>query len=213
MSTRLKPARVTNLIGLALTQAEVAAVVYNKPTLSFIMQSPYEKPGTEEIIMLDVEYLFRVNPAKMTPDLNNMVAAQRDRINAALQQTEKSIQASQSLMQGTSRKVKWEDLPDAEMLTKLYADYDAAVDARLLATVSVDEQGLTEWNFTNEQGEHINLTADLLKNNLRLSDRLHAAWNDWFLPTKPSSEVAIKTSKAEDTKDSTQPTPEASATE
>lgn len=213
MSNRLRAPKIKNLVGLAMSQLAVAQLVYATPTLPFVMQAPYEDEDTGEISMLDVEYLFRVDPSKLTPALNNRVQACRDRINAAQQQTEKAVQASQSLSQGTTRKVSWDDLPDTDMLIRLYDEYDSAMDARLLATVGLDERGQTDWNFTGPTGEPVQLTAELLRTNLRLAERLHQAWNEWYLPTKPSSGVAMKTNKETGTTGSTPPTQEALSTE
>lgn len=213
MSKRIKPPRLlATIVGVQPTMVELAGLVYARPWLSFTMPVQFEDAdGSTKTVPL--EFGFEIDPQKNERTLASAVMAAQQRLQQAIGSTEAQTQAREAYEQGKSLKRTRDDLADADLVISLIEEMNDKRDARLLALVSKDENGQTVWNFKAPDGSHINLTIELLQNNLLLAQRMHAALDEYDSPTQKSSEVAIKTTSENGTKDSTQKTPEVSLTE
>lgn len=211
-----KPVVRGNVKGLSDTSRAAAAAVHMKPILVFMLSGQVfvdenqnvVDPGTEGATLetVYIDYHLQIDPTKIKPEHNNRIAAMNSRIQAGQRMTEKMALAVQG---DATRKVTKADLPDTDLMSGLYKEYDDAQDDRLLACVMKDEFGNTAWDYRGPGGETVNLTKELLTNDLRLAEAVNKAYNAWYTPTRPSSGVDTLTNKGDSTTDSTPPIREA----
>lgn len=200
-----------NFKGLINSVATASALVHSKPILIATLSGTVYVNDNDEIVdvlgdnsrveSVSVDYHFRLNPKKLTPTMNNYIAAVNSRLQSAQRMVEKMAMASGNAV---IKKLTRADLPDTAILMDVYAEMDEAMDARLLACVDVTEEGMTAWNYTNENGEPVMLTAELLKKDVKLAEAMQAAFQEWYSPTKASSEAATKEKTDAGTKETEQ---------
>lgn len=205
--------------GIADTTRAAASAVHRKPVLSFSLPGQVVVDGKGNIVesgdesqgsLVDVTlvYHLRIDPKKKRPEHQNRVQASRDRVNAAQRTNEtatKIVLADQVKSSGRQSRA---DLPDADLLVEIYEELDAALDEKLLALACTDENGMTEWDYTDSAGNPVNLTAELLKKDVTLAEALQTAVANWERPTKPSLEDATPAKTGDTTKPTTPKTPE-----
>lgn len=215
---QFRPTIKGDVRGIENASRTAASAIHRKPVLAFTLpgqltvdskgnEVPENTPGAENVMVTITNHL-RIVPRNKRPEHSNRVQAGRDRITASQRIIEKVSIASQG--EGKNAKVSRSDLPDTELLVELYEELDYALDEKLLALVSTDSNGDTEWDYVNADGEPVNLTADLLKADVNLAESLQTALAAWEKPTKPSSEDATQMKKESGTKDLTEKTPPAS---
>lgn len=196
----------TKIKGLEASQANFAQIIYRKPTLTFELQGQMVvNEGTEDetVETVDLEIDFKVDPKLITPEHNNQIQAIRDQINTAQRVIER---AASIHVESGSKQITRADLPNRDLLTEIYADLDEALDRRLIDSVMKDENGRTLWGYVDSNGQHVNLTMELLRSDLRMAEQIHSAWQEWYRPTKKHSEAASRAKTANNTQDSTPPT-------
>lgn len=217
-------ARVRAGRGLRNAQLLAATLIHQKPLLSFPMPASVIADDTGNILegeaalsalndglaqlhTIEVDFHFKIDPKKIRPEHNNRIQAVRDRLNAA-QRTMEKMAAATGMVGGKTAPggIRREDLPDTGILVELYEELDRAVDERLLACV-MTTSGLTMWDYVDENGNHINLTSELLRNDLKLAENIHAAFQEWYSPTKASLEAVTLTKQENGTTEATQATP------
>lgn len=203
----------TPIKGLEANQRVIAEMVHRKPVLTFSLVGQYVLNAADVVLFgeeaanalsnglarienLEIDFHVQIDPKKIRPEHNNRIQAIRDRLNAAQQTTEKVLKASGQLGKDVKIGVTRADLPDTEILMELYEELDRALDARLLAVVMQNQAGMTLWDYVNENGDHVNLTPELLASDLHFSEAIHGAFQEWYVPTKASS-VATTSAKAE----------------
>ncbi len=208
-----------NFKGLRNSVATATALVYSKPVLTFSLSGTVYVNERDEIVeelgddcrveMIEVDYHYRVNPRNLKPEHSNYIAAVGDRRTAAQRMYERMAATQGNI---AAKKLTRADLPDKEILVDVYAEMDEALDRRLLAVVDTTETGLTAWDYTDENGQPMMLTAELLKSDVRLAEAMHASLQEWLTPTKASSEAATKETTDDGTKE-TEPQSPASLTQ
>lgn len=208
-----------NFKGLHNSVATAAALVHSKPVLIFTLSGTVFVNENDQVVpeLTDdarvesvlVDYHFRIDPRKLKPEHSNYIAAVRDRLQGAQRMVEKMAMAQGNV---AIKKLTRADLPDVPILMDIYGEMDAAMDQRLLALVDTTDNGLTAWDYTDENGSPVMLTAELLKSDVRLADAMQSALGEWLNPTKASSEVATKETTDDGTKE-TEPQSPASLTQ
>jgi hypothetical protein len=215
----MKPRLLGKVHGLQNTSISVATLVHRKPILPFVVpvqvfvdrnNNLVEDESQGKPTMIGCEFHFQIDPTKITPTLNNYVAAAQARYSTASRADERfmaSIAAAQGGGNTMPSRMTQDDLPEVDLLVQVLKERDEAADKRLLACVVKDEDGNTAWDWVNENGETPNLTWELLEANPTMADAIQGALSEWLNFSQKSSAEATGTEKAGTTPDSTPTTP------
>jgi len=202
------------------SQIEIATLVHQKPWLQFYLHTTVPVNEHNEMVAegapdfhhyeaVFVPYFFRVDPRKMTAELQAAIGAAQTRLGDVRRLTEKTMAVSLD----KSNAITKSDLADPKLLIDVAGELREAERNELLALVMTDDNGNTLWDYENENGEAVNLTRDLLESNYFLEDAILAGLNEWKNPTRASQEATgkKKVKEADTTGETTTPTPKVSS--
>jgi hypothetical protein len=189
-------------------------IIYRKPILSFPWSTTREATPEEqnELGVIEVpvtlRFAFQIDPKRIRPHHNNRIAAIREQMNAATRQAERQNRvAMEAQGYAEAEKMTFDDLPDVEIVEQLNDEFSQALDERLVDSVMVDEEtGQTAWNWVSEDGSPVRLTTAYLRDNVKLAEALHGAWNEWYFPTRKQSEAITKAKTVKSTSEPTNKT-------
>jgi hypothetical protein len=196
-------------------------IVYRKPILSFDWNTTREATPeeTEELGVMEMpvtlKFAFQVDPKLLQPEHNNRITAIREQMNAATRQVERMNRtAMEAQGYAEAEQMRYEDLPNREILEMLNADFAEAMDERLCDTVMRDPStGQTMWNWFAEDNSPVILSPEYLRANVKLGEAMHAAWNEWYFPTRRQSEAIGKAKTVNSTSERTNKTQKASSSD
>lgn len=210
------PRIIGDIKGLEKAQISAAQLTYAKPKLPFLIASQvpvndkgeYDAENPTGMAGVNLEYHFKIDPAKMTSEHVRRIEAAQSRYRAAA----KTL-SSFNLPGVATKKMTKDDLPDADIMQAIMEELDDANNSRLVDVTMKDEDGDTMWDYSDANGNAINLTKSLLESDPRLKNAMIGALDDFLNGSNLSSVEVSKTTPTKASTDSTAATPKASSTD